>query len=91
MEDLAGLQAQLAWKHLEELYKNGMDKSKELKRTFLQQLRGNEPFRRTTTMKDEILAHIRWSSRIIQASARSQTLHLEFELGQTSFLAVGCC
>jgi hypothetical protein len=77
MEELAGMQAQLAWQHLEELYRSGMDKGKELKRSFFQQLRGNEPFRRTARMKDELMAHIRWSSRIIQARATKHacTMH----------------
>lgn len=54
------------WEHFEHLYDSAVSQFKEAKRDALRSLRGNDWFRRTTVRKDELLAHWRWSSRILQ-------------------------
>jgi hypothetical protein len=66
MDDVAGLSLNMAWPALQNMYEEGVSHAKALRRSLFQQLRGNESFWRTLKLRDEVLAHIRWSSRILQ-------------------------
>jgi hypothetical protein len=66
MDDAAGLSLNMAWPALQNMYEEGVSHAKALRRSLVQQLRGNESFWRTLKLRDEVLAHIRWSSRILQ-------------------------
>lgn len=55
-----------SWEKLEGLYEDARARLRVLKREAFVQLQGSPTFRRTTTFKDELLAHLRWSTRILQ-------------------------
>jgi hypothetical protein len=81
------------------IYYDAKKEWKQLKRAVLQQLSGNETFRQTAAWKDEIMAHLRWSTRILQVGTLScnavYTLCLflcktEHQQSATGYVMGGC-
>lgn len=66
MSDHWEILPEFSWDKLEALYEDGKGHLRALKWGFLQQVHGSTRYRQATTWKDELLAHLRWSTRILQ-------------------------
>uniref|UniRef100_A0A383WNC0 Peptidase S54 rhomboid domain-containing protein n=1 Tax=Tetradesmus obliquus TaxID=3088 RepID=A0A383WNC0_TETOB len=61
---------EFSWALMEQLYRQGQAQWEQNKRSLLQQVHGSQTFRRTATVMDEALAHLRWSTRILRGDSR---------------------
>eukprot|EP00882_Tetradesmus_deserticola_P017382 GHRQ01018620.1.p1 GENE.GHRQ01018620.1~~GHRQ01018620.1.p1 ORF type:complete len:223 (+),score=102.78 GHRQ01018620.1:1019-1687(+) len=59
-----------SWSQLQQLYRQGQAHWQQTKRSWLQQVHGSQTYRRTAHVMDEVLAHLRWSTRILRADSR---------------------